>query len=106
MNPPLGRDFDTALAAVMGDLAVEVDALHASLIEERLALDQGDAQALDAGPRATSSTGSRNSTSNAASSTPLPVSTASPIHAGRPRSNGFANAGVSTKPMAVSSASG
>ncbi len=51
MNPPLGRDFDTALAAVMGDLAVEVDALHASLIEERLALDQGDAQALDAAGR-------------------------------------------------------
>ncbi|MGN6092845.1 MAG: flagella synthesis protein FlgN [Luteibacter jiangsuensis] len=51
MNPPLGRDFDTAIAAVMGDLAVEVDALHASLIEERLALDQGDAQALDAAGR-------------------------------------------------------
>lgn len=51
MSQPLGQDFDKALAAVMGDLAVEVDALHASLIEERLALDHGDAQALDAAGR-------------------------------------------------------
>ena len=52
MNPPLGRDFDTALSAVMGELAGEVDALHASLIEERMALDQGDTEALAIAGRA------------------------------------------------------
>ncbi|QWT20553.1 flagellar protein FlgN [Bacillus sp. NP157] len=40
------RDFDSALSAVMGDLAREVDALHACLIEERMALDQANADAL------------------------------------------------------------
>lgn len=40
------RDFDTALSAVMGDLAREVDALHACLIEERMALDQANSDAL------------------------------------------------------------
>ncbi|MGF6495921.1 flagella synthesis protein FlgN [Luteibacter sp. 621] len=40
------RDFDTALSAVMGDLAREVDALHACLIDERMALDQANSDAL------------------------------------------------------------
>ncbi|URL57632.1 flagellar protein FlgN [Luteibacter flocculans] len=51
MSGPLGSDFDTALAAVMGDLAREVDALHASLVEERMALDQADSAALEAAGR-------------------------------------------------------
>jgi len=51
MSPAPGQEFGAALAAVMGDLAVEVDALHACLIEERLALDHGDAMALDAAGR-------------------------------------------------------
>jgi flagella synthesis protein FlgN len=48
MSQPLGPDFDTALVAVMGELAREVDALHASLIDERMALDQADTEALEA----------------------------------------------------------
>ncbi|NID16893.1 flagella synthesis protein FlgN [Luteibacter yeojuensis] len=52
MSRPLGQDFDTALAAVMGELAGEVDALHASLIDERMALDQGDTVALETAGRA------------------------------------------------------
>ncbi|QDE40570.1 flagellar protein FlgN [Luteibacter pinisoli] len=40
------RDFDSALSAVMGDLAREVDALHACLIDERMALDQANSDAL------------------------------------------------------------
>jgi flagellar biosynthesis protein FlgN len=51
MSLPLGQDFDTALVAVMGELASEVDALHASLIEERMALDQADVQALEVAGR-------------------------------------------------------
>lgn len=47
MTASLGPDFDTALVAVMGDLAREIDALHASLIEERMALGQTDVQALE-----------------------------------------------------------
>ncbi|HEY4293942.1 flagellar protein FlgN [Luteibacter sp.] len=52
MSQPLGRDFDTALVAVMGELAGEVDALHASLIDERMALDQSDTKALETAGRA------------------------------------------------------
>ncbi|MEZ2416835.1 flagella synthesis protein FlgN [Luteibacter sp. RCC_6_2] len=52
MTGPLGPDFDAALVAVMGDLAREVDALHASLVEERMALGQADPQALEAAGRA------------------------------------------------------
>jgi flagella synthesis protein FlgN len=55
MSQPLGRDFDTALAAVMGELAHEVDALHASLVEERMALDQSDSAALETAGRAKAS---------------------------------------------------
>jgi flagellar biosynthesis/type III secretory pathway chaperone len=40
-------DFDAALRAVMGDLAHEVDGLHASLIDERMALDQANTDALE-----------------------------------------------------------
>lgn len=47
MTASLGPDFDAALVAVMGDLAREVDALHASLVEERMALGQADPQALE-----------------------------------------------------------
>lgn len=47
MTGPLASDFDAALVAVMGDLAREIDALHASLIEERMALGQTDVQALE-----------------------------------------------------------
>ena len=52
MSQPLGRDFDTALVAVMGELARDVDALHASLIDERMALDQADTDALQTAGRA------------------------------------------------------
>jgi flagella synthesis protein FlgN len=48
MSGSLGPDFDAALVAVMGDLARDVDALHANLIEERMALDPTDVQALEA----------------------------------------------------------
>jgi flagella synthesis protein FlgN len=48
MNAQPASDFDAALRAVMGDLAHEVDGLHANLIEERMALDQADTQALEA----------------------------------------------------------
>jgi len=47
MTDSLGSDFDAAVRAVMGDLAHEVDALHATLIDERMALDQADTHALD-----------------------------------------------------------
>ena len=47
MNGALGSDFDTALVAVMGELARDVDALHANLIDERMALDQADTSALE-----------------------------------------------------------
>jgi flagella synthesis protein FlgN len=52
MTQSLGSDFDAALRAVMGDLAREVDALHASLVEERMALDQANTQALETVSRA------------------------------------------------------
>ena len=52
MTQPLDSDFDTAVRAVMGDLAREVDALHATLIDERMALDQADTHALDTVSRA------------------------------------------------------
>jgi len=52
MSAAHGADFDAALVAVMGDLARDIDALHACLIEERLALDATDPQALDAATRA------------------------------------------------------
>jgi flagella synthesis protein FlgN len=48
MSGSLGPDFDAALVAVMGDLARDIDALHANLIEERMALGQPDTQALEA----------------------------------------------------------
>lgn len=54
MTNPHGADFDTALTGVMGDLAREVDALHAHLIDERMALDQADAAPLEAAGRAKS----------------------------------------------------
>lgn len=54
MTQPPGSDFDAALAGVMGDLAREVDGLHAHLIDERMALDQADAAALEAVGRAKS----------------------------------------------------
>lgn len=47
MTDSLGSDFDAAVRAVMGELAHEVDALHATLIDERMALDQADTHALD-----------------------------------------------------------
>ena len=47
MSASLGPDFDAALIAVMGDLAREIDALHASLIEERMALGQANPEALE-----------------------------------------------------------
>lgn len=51
MSDSPGSDFDLALRAVMGELAHEVDALHASLIDERMALDQVDASALEVAGR-------------------------------------------------------
>ncbi|SEM28215.1 FlgN protein [Luteibacter sp. UNCMF331Sha3.1] len=47
MSAAPGADFDAALVAVMGDLARGIDALHACLIEERLALDNPDPQPLE-----------------------------------------------------------
>ncbi|MDY1547103.1 flagella synthesis protein FlgN [Luteibacter sahnii] len=52
MTPTHGSDFDTALAAVMADLAREVDQLHAHLIDERMALDQADAATIETVGRA------------------------------------------------------
>ncbi|MEX1826312.1 flagella synthesis protein FlgN [Luteibacter sp. CQ10] len=54
MTQQRDSDFDAALAGVMGDLAREVDALHAHLIEERMVLDKADAAALEAVGRAKS----------------------------------------------------
>jgi flagellar biosynthesis protein FlgN len=54
MNGTTGADFQAALAAVMGDLAREVDALHAALIDERMALDQNNVAALETASRAKS----------------------------------------------------
>ncbi|TCV94128.1 flagellar biosynthesis/type III secretory pathway chaperone [Luteibacter rhizovicinus] len=48
MSDSLQPEFHAALGAVMGDLARETDALHENLIEERMALDAGDATALEA----------------------------------------------------------
>jgi flagella synthesis protein FlgN len=52
MTPTPGTDFDAALGAVMGDLARDVDALHASLTDERTALDQANMPALEVAGRA------------------------------------------------------
>lgn len=51
MTPASVSDFDAALGAVMGDLARDVDALHASLIDERMALDQANMPALEVAGR-------------------------------------------------------
>jgi flagella synthesis protein FlgN len=51
MSPTSASDFDVALGAVMGDLARDVDALHASLIDERMALDQANMPALEVAGR-------------------------------------------------------
>ncbi|MBB3225620.1 flagella synthesis protein FlgN [Luteibacter sp. Sphag1AF] len=47
MSESLQPEFHAALGAVMSDLARETDALHESLIEERMALDAGDVGALE-----------------------------------------------------------
>lgn len=52
MTAAPGTDFDTALGAVMGDLARDVEALHARLGEERSALDQANMPALEIAGRA------------------------------------------------------
>lgn len=54
MTDSPASDFDAALRAVMDELAHEVDTLHASLIDERMALDQADASSLEAAGRAKS----------------------------------------------------
>jgi flagella synthesis protein FlgN len=51
MTAASASDFDAALSAVMGDLARDVDALHASLIDERMALDQANMPALEVAGR-------------------------------------------------------
>ncbi|GAA0900557.1 flagellar protein FlgN [Luteibacter anthropi] len=54
MTDSHASDFDAALRAVMDELAHEVDTLHATLVDERMALDQGDAPSLEVAGRAKS----------------------------------------------------